>query len=67
MPIDYIMKSAIRYIACKSYCSQWKHVESLEPCGYIWVYALAGKQQEEVIKLVLNIVTPVQLDHTNHF
>lgn len=39
-----MMKSAIRYIACKAYHSQWDHVESPEGCGYIWVYALAGKQ-----------------------
>lgn len=35
MPIDYIMKSAIRYIASKSCHSQWEHMESWEACGYI--------------------------------
>lgn len=33
MPTDYIMKSAIRYIACKSY--QWEHMEAWEACGCI--------------------------------
>lgn len=41
--------------------SHWKHAGIFEHTLQL------ENSTEEVIKLVLNAVTPLQLDHTNHF